>query len=71
MKPLPLLLLLGACQAPVAAWNAPAQDDPVLCGTVTDPQGGPLGNDAGEWDFYVGVCVGSIRNGNPAELRRG
>jgi len=106
MKLLPLLLLLGACQAPVADWNAPAQDGPVLCGTVTDPQGGPLanvqvrphggfatrfpgapvrtdaqghfrihpvngsliGNDVGEWELYVGVCVGSIRNGNPAEF---
>lgn len=42
MKALPLLLLLGACQAPPAAWNAPSQDGPVLCGTVTDPQGRPL-----------------------------
>lgn len=30
--------------------------------------GSPIANDAGGHDLYVGVCVGSIRNANPAEF---
>jgi len=40
-----LLFAAGACQAadPAApAWNAPAADGPVLCGTVRDAAGRPV-----------------------------
>jgi hypothetical protein len=103
-----LFLTAAACAGPAAppAFNAPAADGPVLCGTVLDPAGRPMagvevrphggfntrfpgtsvrtdaqghyrihpvtgsliGNEAGEWDLYVGVCVGTVENRNPAEF---
>ncbi len=93
--------------APHAAWDAPSDSGPVLCGEVRDPAGRPLAgvavtlhggfatrwrvagattDAAGRyrvegiessriydeqrqaWDHYVGVCVGSVSSGNPAEF---
>jgi hypothetical protein len=31
-------------------------------------EGSRIGDDAGAWDLYVGVCVGSVNGGNPAEF---